>query len=81
MVKAIIDIDKDTNRVLNILKVEYGLRDKSEAINKMAKEYKTFVDIEPRLRPEFIKKMLRRQKEKTIKIKDFAKHYGLKQHV
>ena len=78
MVKAIVDIDKEANKVLNILKAEYSLKDKSEAINKMAKEYKTFVDIEPRLRPEFVKKMLKRQKEKTIKIKDFAKHYGLK---
>lgn len=78
MVKAIIDIDKEANKVLNIVKAEYGLKDKSQAINKMAKEYRTFVSIEPRLRPEFIKKMLKRQKEKTIKIKDFAKHYGLK---
>ena len=78
MVKAIVDIDKEANRVLNILKAEYGLKDKSQAINKMAKEYKTFVSIEPRLRPEFIKKMLKRQKEKTVRIKDFAKYYGLK---
>jgi hypothetical protein len=78
MVKAIIDIDKETNKVLNILKAEYGLKDKSEAINKMAKEYRNFVNIEPRLKPEYIKKLLKRQKEKTIKIKDFAKHYGLK---
>lgn len=78
MVKAIIDIDKESNRVLNILKAQYGLKDKSQAINKIAKEYSTFVSIEPKLRPEFIKKMLKRQKEKTIKIKDFATHYGLK---
>lgn len=78
MVKAIIDIDEDTNRTLNILKAEYSLKDKSEAIDKMAKDYKFFVNLEPRLRTEFIKKMLNRQKEKTIKIKDFAKHYGLK---
>ena len=78
MVKAIIDIREKTNKVLNIVKAEYGLKDKSEAIDKMAKDYKIFVGIEPRLRPEFIKKMLKRQKEKTIKIKDFSKHYGLK---
>ena len=81
MVKAVIDIDKETNRVLNILKVEYGLKDKSQAINRMAKDYKTFVNVEPQLRPEFVKKMLKRQKEKTVNIgtiKDFRKRYGLK---
>ncbi|MBI2084601.1 MAG: DUF2683 family protein [Candidatus Aenigmarchaeota archaeon] len=78
MVKAIVDINKEANKVLNVLKAQYGLRDKSEAINKMAKDYKTYVSIEPKLRPEFIRKMLKRQKEKTIRIKDFAKYYGLK---
>ena len=39
MVKAIIDIDQHTNQVLNIVKAQYGLRDKSEAIQAVVKLY------------------------------------------
>lgn len=39
MVQAIINIKENTNRVLNILKAKYGLNDKSQAIDLMAKEY------------------------------------------
>lgn len=81
MVKAIIDIDKETNRMLNVLKAEYALKDKSEAINKMAHEFKRFVRIEPEVRPEYIRKLKRIHRQKTIKIgtlEDFRKRYGLK---
>ena len=78
MVKAIIDIDKETNKILNILKAEYGLRDKSQAINKMAEEFKRFVKIEPEVRPEYIKRLRKINKGKHRKIEDFAKEFGLK---
>ena len=39
MVKAVIDITEDTNRILNIIKAKYGLKDKSSAIDKLVKEY------------------------------------------
>ena len=78
MVKAIISIDKETNRLLNILKAEYGLKDKSQAINKMAKEFKKFVKIEPEIRPEYLRKLKRIQKQKRIRIDNFAKQFGLK---
>lgn len=80
MVKAIIDIDKQANKVLNILKAEYGLKDKSQAINKMAKEFTRFVRIEPEVRPEYIRKLKRMQRQKAVKvgtIEDFRKRYGL----
>lgn len=81
MVKAIVDIDMEANKVLNHLKVEYGLKDKSQAINVMAKEFKKFVKVEPEIRPEFIKELKRIQKGKHIKIgsmQNFRKRYGLK---
>jgi len=31
--------------------------------------------LEPDLRPEFLSELLKAQNEKTIKIKDFSKHY------
>jgi len=76
MVKAIIDINDRTNRVINVVKAKYGLRDKSQAIEVMAAEYEAGV-LEPELRPEFIEKMKLRQNEQTVKIDDFRKHFGI----
>jgi len=80
MVQAIINIDENTNRILNILKAKYGLKDKSQAIDVMAQQYEKEL-LEPELRPEYIKKMKKRQKEKTVEIKDFRKHFGLDKDV
>jgi len=76
MVKALVEIDDEANRILNIVKAKYGLKDKSEAINVMAGEYGRNV-LEPELRPEFVEKMKARRKEKTVKVPDFRKRYGL----
>ena len=80
MVQAIINIDEKTNRILNILNAKYGLKDKSQAIDIMAQQYEKEL-LEPELRPEYIKKMKKRQKEKTVEIKDFKKHFGLDKNV
>ena len=56
MVQAIINIDENANRVLNILKAKFGLKDKSEAINLMAEQYGEQV-LEPELKPEYIHKL------------------------
>lgn len=77
MVQAIINISERANRVINIVKAKYGLKDKSEAINIMAKEYEQDI-MEPELKPEFIEKMKKIEKEKAIKIgtiEDFEKRY------
>jgi len=81
MVKAIVNIDEEANKVLNHLKAEYNLKDKSQAINTMAKEFKRFVRIEPEVRPEYIEKLKKIQKGRHIKvgsIEYFRKRYGLK---
>jgi len=80
MVQAIINIDENTNRILNILKAKYGLKDKSQAIDRMAKEYAEEI-LEPQLRPEYIKKAEKVMTEKPVKlgdVKDFKKRYGVK---
>jgi hypothetical protein len=77
MVKAIVKIDDRTNRILNIIKAKYSLNDKSQAINLMARQFEMEV-MEPELRPEFIKSLRASEKEKAIRIKDFAKEFGLK---
>jgi hypothetical protein len=76
MVKAIIDIDKHTNQVLNIVKAQYGLKDKSEAIEKVVDIFEEEV-MEPELRPEYIEKIKKIRKEKSIKVKSFEERYGL----
>ncbi|MEE9565103.1 MAG: DUF2683 family protein [Candidatus Hydrothermarchaeaceae archaeon] len=77
MVKAIIDIEDHTNRVINVVKAKYGLRDKSEAIDLIAMQYEEEI-LEPELRPEYIEKAKRIRKQKAIPVKDFAKRYGQK---
>ena len=79
MVQAIINIEDQTNRVLNIVKAKFGLKDKSEAINVMAEQYEKEL-LEPQLRPEFIQRMEHISKEKAIKIvtlEKFRKRYSL----
>ena len=77
MVKAIIDIDKHTNQILNIVKAQYDLKDKSEAIEKVVDIFEEEV-MEPELRPEYIEKIKKIRKEKSIKVRSFDKRYGLK---
>jgi Protein of unknown function (DUF2683) len=80
MVKAIVEIDEEANRVINILKAQYGLRDKSQAINRLAKEYKEIV-LESEFKPEYIRKLLAVQKEPIIRVggaAELRKRYGLK---
>jgi hypothetical protein len=67
MVKAVIQIDEKTTRVLNIIKAKYGLKDKSAAIMHMAAEYEREL-MEPELRPEFIEKAQGIMKQEPIDV-------------
>ena len=77
MVQAMIDISKQTNQILNIVKAKHNLKDKSKAIERVVLDYGAGM-LEPELRPEFIEKMKQIQHEPTVKIKDFKRHFGLK---
>ncbi len=72
MVKAIIEIKNETNRVLNMIKAKYDLKDKSEAIDKMAEQYAEEI-MEPELRPEYEKELKKIIKGKHISHKEFMK--------
>ena len=79
MVKALINISNKTNRMLMIVKAEHGLKDKSQAIDVMAKEYEEMV-FEPKIKESYIRKLKRIQREGVIKvgaIKDFERMYHL----
>jgi len=67
MVQAIIRISDESNQVLNIVKAKYGLKDKSEAIDLMAKHYQETL-LEPELRPAYVKQALKISKEKPIRV-------------
>jgi len=67
MVQAVIKLSDHSNRILNIVKAKYGLRDKSEAIEKIATEYEQEI-LEPELRPEFVLSVQEAQKGKFKKV-------------
>ena len=67
MVQAVIHIDENTNRVLNIVKAKFGLKDKSQAINMVVNEYEQ-MSLEPSLRPEYKTKLA-----KIVKGKHFSR--------
>ena len=68
-VTAIVKLNDEANRIINIVKAKYGLKDKSEALNKMAEEYEQCI-LEPELRPEYIEKIRKIEKDgKFVKVK------------
>ena len=75
MVQALVKIDENTNRVLNVVKARYGLKDKGQAIELVVTRY--VEEEEPELKSEFVKKIRSIEKQKSIRVKDFAKRYGL----
>ena len=74
-----VTISEQANRMLNVIKAEYDLKDKSEAIDVMAKEYEELV-FEPKVKPSYLMKLKKIQKEPLVNIgtlKDFRKRYNL----
>ncbi len=58
MVQAMIEIPKEANQILNIVKARYNLKTKSEAIAKIVIECGANI-LEPELRPEYLEKLKR----------------------
>jgi len=71
MVQAIVNLGDRENRVLNIVKGMFGLKNKSEAINLIIGKFEE-ESLEPQLRPEYVGKLKRIEKEKSIPFKDIA---------
>lgn len=67
MVQAMIHIGERTNHVLAIVKAKFGLRDKSEAIDLVVKEYGDNI-LEPQLRPEYIQKAQGIHNQASLKV-------------
>lgn len=65
MVQSIINLGEDEDRILNIVKAKYGLKNKSQAISVVTKIYgESF--LEPELRPEYLERLSKISREKGI---------------
>ena len=71
------ELSEDTNRVLNVVKAKHGLRTKSEAIELVTRAYAEEL-LEPELRPEYVEKLRKIEKERSIPVRSFAKRYGVR---
>ncbi|MBI2129944.1 DUF2683 family protein [Candidatus Woesearchaeota archaeon] len=70
MVQAIINLGEYEDRILTIVKGKFGFKNKSDAVNFVIDKFEE--NIEPELRPEYIKKLKRIEKEKGIPFKNIA---------
>ncbi|MBI5471582.1 MAG: DUF2683 family protein [Ignavibacteriae bacterium] len=62
------------NHVLNVVKHRYWLKSNSAAIEKIAEEYeREFLDLE--LRPEYVERLRRLERERTVKVKDVRQYF------
>jgi hypothetical protein len=77
MVQSIIDINESEDRILNIVKAKYGLKNKSQAVSMIAKIYEDSF-LEPALKPEFLEELTEIKKEKGIR---FGSVDELREHI
>jgi len=71
MVQNIIDIGVNEDRILNIVKAQHGLKNKSQAVAMILNIYQDSF-LEPELRPKYIKKLEKINREKHHKFKDIG---------
>ncbi|MBI4146307.1 DUF2683 family protein [Candidatus Woesearchaeota archaeon] len=76
MTQALISLSDDSNRVLNMVKAKFNLKDKSQAVEAVIEHYLE-CEGEPNLREEFIERIKKAEKGKFVRVDNFAKHYGV----
>ena len=74
MVQAIIELDDERNRILNIIKAQHSFKNKSEAVEFVISEYAQIAN-QPELRSEFVERVKEAEKGRFIKVDDFAAEY------
>jgi hypothetical protein len=74
MVNALINLNENANRILNIIKAKYDLKDKGEAIEFIIQRYIEQED-EPELLPEFVEKIKEVERQRSIRVDDFLERY------
>ena len=68
MVKATFNIPERENRILNIVKGQHGFSTKEQAFIFVLQEHEQSLEFE--IRPEYVKKIRKIEKEKGIPFKD-----------
>lgn len=66
MVQMLVELKERQDRVLNIVKAKFGLKNKSEAVTLVLNVYENSF-LEPELKPEYLKKLEKIKKGKYIK--------------
>ena len=68
MVQAIININENEDKILNMVKASQGLKNKSEVVNTIIRLYGDEL-VEPEIRPEYLKELKRISKGKYFEFK------------
>ncbi len=69
MVQSIIDVNEREDRILNIVKAQHGLKNKSQAIELILRIYADSF-LEPELSPEYVQKLNKIKNERGIAFKN-----------
>ncbi len=69
MVQMIVNLNEYEDRILNIVKGKFGVKNKAEAVSLVIDKFGEEL-LEPGLRPKYIKKLKKIDKEKGIRFKD-----------
>lgn len=69
MVQSIINVDEARDRILNIIKAQQGLKNKSQAVEFVLDVYSESF-LEPELRPEYVKKLKKISCERGVSFKN-----------
>tara|TARA_Y100000310_G_C20564620_1_gene754817 strand:+ start:92 stop:325 length:234 start_codon:yes stop_codon:yes gene_type:complete len=76
MVNALIELSDNANRVLNVVRAKFGLKDKSEAVEFVVGKF-IEQEAEPELLSDFVEKMEKIERQSSVKVDDFSKRYGV----
>ncbi len=68
MVNTLVNLDEHRDRILKIIKGKYGFSNKSEAMNYVIDQFEEKC-LEPELRPEYVEKLNRIDKQKGVRFK------------
>lgn len=71
MPKSVIELSDHATRVVNVVKAKEGLKDKSEALERIVEEFEEHV-LDPNLRPEFVEDLQRIRKGRFKKVSELG---------
>lgn len=76
MTHALIELSEESNKVLNMVKAKYNLKDKSAAVELVIEKF-VEVEGEPDFKDEFLERVRKAEKGKFVRVSDFGKHFGV----